>query len=83
MKTSVPNHRTSAIATATNYVAGVIGEGLKQNFLGADINMEYLTLTIRVMAIASVKTVQQNVIAPLRAKARINTKHQPINQPAF
>ncbi|PAW94375.1 hypothetical protein CKK33_13090 [Mucilaginibacter sp. MD40] len=44
-----------------NYVIGVIGEGLKQNFLGADINMEFLTLTVRSYAIASAKTIRNLV----------------------
>lgn len=82
MKAPIPNTKFT-IAYATRYVAGVIGEGLKQNFLGADINMEYLTLTIRVAAINSAKTAKLKVIKPLRAKAQSAIKHQPINQPAF
>lgn len=44
-----------------NYVIGAIGEGLKQNFLGADINIEFLTLMVRSYAIASAKTIRSLV----------------------
>ncbi|MBL4675391.1 MAG: hypothetical protein JKY70_04180 [Mucilaginibacter sp.] len=45
--------------TTTEYLIGVLGEGLKQNFLGADINMEFLTLTVRSYATESVKAVRR------------------------
>ncbi|MFD0793798.1 hypothetical protein ACFQZX_09220 [Mucilaginibacter litoreus] len=45
--------------TPTEYVMGVLGEGLKQNFLGADINMEFLTLMVRSYANESVKAVKK------------------------
>ena len=36
------------IKSATAYVVDAIGEGLKQNLLGSEINMEFLTLSARV-----------------------------------
>ena len=57
--TRTPGSGSSLLKNTTTYVVGALGEGLKQNFLGADINMEFLTLTIRVMASASIKTIQQ------------------------
>lgn len=38
------------------YLVDALGEGLKQNFLGSDINMEFLTLTIRVYLIRFIKS---------------------------
>ncbi|RFZ90757.1 hypothetical protein D0C36_17530 [Mucilaginibacter conchicola] len=45
--------------TPTEYMIGVLSEGLKQNLLGADINMEFLTLTVRSYATESVKAVRR------------------------
>ena len=35
----------------SSYVVDALGESLKQNFLGADINMEFLLLSLRVYLI--------------------------------
>lgn len=45
--------------TPAQYVIGVLSEGLKQNLLGADIDMEFLTLTVRSYASESVKAVRR------------------------
>lgn len=47
-------NRTSIV----NYVIEALGEGLKQNFLGADIDIEFLTLTFRRYMIASANTLR-------------------------
>ncbi|GAA4333058.1 hypothetical protein GCM10023149_39610 [Mucilaginibacter gynuensis] len=74
---------SSLLKNTTTYVVDALGEGLKQNFLGADINMEFLTLAIRVMASASIKTIQQKVIKPIAAKTRTAVKYPSLSQPAF
>lgn len=58
--------------TTTEYLIGVLGEGLKQNFLGADINMEFLTLTVRSYATESVKAVRK-FISKTAAGKNINS----------
>lgn len=62
-------------------VIDVLGEGLKQNFLGADINMEFLTLSIRSYASTTLKALQQ-AAKPLSGKFHINhnNRHQQLNQ---
>jgi hypothetical protein len=45
---------------AGTYLVDALGEGLKQNFLGSDINMEFLTLTIRVYLIRFFKLTVSN-----------------------
>jgi translation initiation factor 2 alpha subunit (eIF-2alpha) len=72
------NHKPST----TEYIISVLGEGLKQNFLGADINMEFLTLTVRSLASTSIKAIQQ-VIKPGNAKQRSQADNRQFNQTSF
>ena len=37
----------NSLKPVTSYIAGAINEGLKQNLLGNDINMEFVMLSIR------------------------------------
>jgi hypothetical protein len=65
--------------STTEYIINVLGEGLKQNFLGADINMEFLTLTIRRFASSSIKAIQQAVKTG-NNKRRGTQNHRQLNQ---
>ncbi|NCD71505.1 hypothetical protein [Mucilaginibacter agri] len=47
------------------YVVDALNEGLKQNLLGADINMEFLVLSIRSYAQALVSLTRVNTAKPL------------------
>ncbi|MCO5935462.1 hypothetical protein NAF17_07905 [Mucilaginibacter sp. RB4R14] len=58
--------------SASEYIISALGEGFKQNFLGADINMEFLTLTVRNYATSTVKALRKIVDKP--------AKQQNINQ---
>ncbi|GGG99882.1 hypothetical protein [Mucilaginibacter phyllosphaerae] len=57
---SKPKHTT----TPSEYIINVLGEGFKQNFLGADIDMEFLTLTVRSYATATVNAIRKIVVKP-------------------
>ncbi|MES2266859.1 MAG: hypothetical protein V4520_08870 [Bacteroidota bacterium] len=50
--------------SASEYIISALGEGFKQNFLGADINMEFLTLTVRSYATSTVKAIRKMVDKP-------------------
>src|SRR6478735_6613517 len=50
--------------SASEYIIGALGEGFKQNFLGADINMEFLSLTVRSYATSTVKAFRKMVHKP-------------------
>lgn len=50
--------------SAGEYIINVLEEGFKQNFLGADINMEFLTLTVRSYATSTVKALRKLVVKP-------------------
>ena len=76
-QTTGTHHKPST----SEYIINVLGEGLKQNFLGSDINMEFLTLTVRSFASSSIKAIQQ-VIKPAGAKQRGQANHQ-FNQTSF
>lgn len=60
----------------------VVGEGLKQNFLGPNIDMEFLTLSVRSIASSSVKAIQQ-FVKPLTKKQSMDTPCRQLNQPCF
>lgn len=47
--------------TAGEYIVSALEEGFKQNFLGSDINMEFLTLTVRSYADSTVKAIRKIV----------------------
>lgn len=51
--------RPQAFKRSAAYVMDLLGEGLKQNFLGPNIDMEFLILTVRSLANTSAKAVQQ------------------------
>ena len=40
--------KKSGLTSIGSYLVDALGEGMKQNFLGSDINMEFLVLSIRV-----------------------------------
>ena len=61
-------------------VIDVLAEGLKQNFLGQDINMEYLSLTVRSYASSTIKTIQ-HLVKPLSFKHHVHTTQRQLNQP--
>ena len=63
-------------------IVDVVGEGLKQNFLGPNIDMEFLTLTVRSFASSSAKAVQQ-FVKPLTKKQSVDTPCHQLNQPCF
>jgi hypothetical protein len=58
--------------SAGEYIINVLGEGFKQNFLGADINMEFLTLSVRSYATSTVKALRK--LAVKAATKQQNTK---------
>ena len=60
----------------------VVGEGLKHNFLGPNIDMEFLTLTIRSFASSSAKAIQQFVKSVTKKQLTDTPCHQ-LNQPCF
>ena len=43
-----------------DYLFNALAEGLKQNFLGPNVNMEFLTLSIKVYSILLIKLVISN-----------------------
>lgn len=57
-----------------SYVIGALSEGFKQNFLGSDINMEYLVLVLRIymlLQLALLKRALQQadrLLCPFRAR---------------
>ncbi|WP_374948331.1 hypothetical protein [Mucilaginibacter sp.] len=63
-------------------VVDMVGEGLKQNFLGPNIDMEFLTLSVRSFAVTSVKAIQQ-LVKPLTKKHMAETPCHQLNQPCF
>lgn len=65
--TSTSGKQQKHAISAGEYIINVLGEGFKQNFLGADINMEFLTLTVRSYATSTI-----NVLRKLAAKPASN-----------
>ena len=63
-------------------IVDVVGEGLKQNFLGPNIDMEFLTLSVRSFASSSAKAIQQ-FVKPLTKKQSMVTPCHQLNQPCF
>ncbi|MFA6249268.1 MAG: hypothetical protein WC615_20165 [Mucilaginibacter sp.] len=59
--------------SAGEYIINVLGEGFKQNFLGADINMEFLTLSVRSYATSTVKALRKLVVKPAAKQQKTNT----------
>lgn len=66
--TAVPQNTVSTSTSgsknsmsASEYIISALGEGFKQNFLGSDINMEFLTLTVRSYATSTVKAIRKMV----------------------
>ncbi|MBB5394989.1 hypothetical protein [Mucilaginibacter sp. AK015] len=60
------------VVSAGEYIINVLGEGFKQNFLGADINMEFLTLTVRSYATSTAKALRKLVVKPAAKQHHIN-----------
>ncbi|QHS56640.1 hypothetical protein GWR56_14210 [Mucilaginibacter sp. 14171R-50] len=60
------------VMSAGEYIINVLGEGFKQNFLGADINMEFLTLTVRSYATSTAKALRKLVVKPAAKQHHIN-----------
>jgi len=69
--------------TTTEYIIEALGEGIKQNFLGYNIDMEFLTLTARSFAAASANSIKQHVFKPLAAKLHRSQAHQSFTQTSF
>lgn len=83
------NHMLVSTASATRprlfkTVIDVVGEGLKQNFLGPNIDMEFLTLTLRSFASTSARAIQQ-FVKPLTKKHEVENQNpcRQLNQPCF
>jgi hypothetical protein len=83
------NQKDSVTTTATTQqphifktLVDVVGEGLKQNFLGPNIDMEFLTLTVRSFASTSAKAIQ-HFVKPLNKKHPVETPCRQLNQPCF
>jgi len=68
--TAGPQHKHTI--SAGEYIINVLGEGFKQNFLGADINMEFLTLSVRSYATSTVKVLRK-LVAKSAAKQQNTT----------
>jgi hypothetical protein len=73
---STAGKRNKHTMSAGEYIINVLGEGFKQNFLGADINMEFLTLTVRSYATSTVKVLRKLAVKP--AAKQQNTNHASI-----
>jgi hypothetical protein len=73
---STAGKRNNRTMSAGEYIINVLGEGFKQNFLGADINMEFLTLTVRSYATSTVKVLRKLAVKP--AAKQQNTNHASI-----
>jgi hypothetical protein len=79
----VPQNNTTSTSTAGKqhkhtmsageYIINVLGEGFKQNFLGADINMEFLTLSVRSYATSTVKALRKLVVKPAAKQQNTHT----------
>ncbi|MBS7564942.1 hypothetical protein KHS38_11055 [Mucilaginibacter sp. Bleaf8] len=74
--------------TYRSYLVGALSEGFKQNFLGSDINMEYLVLMLRIYMLintAIVKRIVQRAdqwLCPF--KARVSAfRHKSSIQPCL
>lgn len=63
-------------------IVDVVGEGLKQNFLGPNIDMEFLTLSLRSFASTSAIAIQQ-FVKPLMKKQEVELPCHQLNQPCF
>jgi len=62
--------------TATEYIIEALGEGIRQNFLGYNIDMEFLTLSARSLAATSISAIRQHIIKPIAARRyRNNDDH--------
>ena len=80
--TAVPQNQVSSSTaqgshkpakTAGEYIINALEEGFKQNFLGSDINMEFLTLTVRSYAASTVKALRKLAVKPAGKQSNINT----------
>jgi hypothetical protein len=81
--TAVPKNTITSTSTtgaqhkhtmsAGEYIINVLGEGFKQNFLGSDINMEFLTLSVRSYATSTVKALRKLAVKPAAKQQTINT----------
>lgn len=85
--TAVPQNTTSTSTagaqrkhtiSAGEYIINVLGEGFKQNFLGSDINMEFLTLSVRSYATSTVKALRKLVVKPAAKQQNTNTNQASI-----
>ncbi|MBD1394820.1 hypothetical protein [Mucilaginibacter glaciei] len=83
------DNRTSVSTTSATHqphifktVVDMVGEGLKQNFLGPNIDMEFLTLTLRSFASTSARAIQQ-FVKPLTKKREVENPCHQLNQPCF
>ena len=63
-------------------IVDALAEGLKQNLLGADVNMEFLTLTVRSFALTSFKAVK-HFVKPLTNKHPASAQRHQLNQPSY
>jgi hypothetical protein len=73
ISTSTARAQHKHTMSAGEYIINVLGEGFKQNFLGSDINMEFLTLSVRSYATTTVKALRKMVIKPAAKQQNINT----------
>ncbi|TSD67354.1 hypothetical protein FFF34_008160 [Inquilinus sp. KBS0705] len=73
-----PHHLTPA-----DYIIEALGEGIKQNFLGYSIDMEFLTLTARSIVVSGVSSIKQHVIKPISAKLQRGHGHPNLTQTSF
>ena len=64
VSTSTAGAQHKHAMSAGEYIINALGEGFKQNFLGADINMEFLTLTVRSYASSTVNVLRKLVAKP-------------------
>lgn len=73
VSTSTSGAQQKHTMSAGEYIINVLGEGFKQNFLGADINMEFLTLSVRSYATSTVKALRKLVVKPAAKQQNTNT----------
>lgn len=73
VSTSTAGAQHKHTMSAGEYIINVLGEGFKQNFLGADINMEFLTLSVRSYATSTVKALRKLVVKPAAKQQNANT----------
>jgi hypothetical protein len=51
-----------------DYIIEALGEGIKSNFLGYNIDVEFLTLSIRSLAVSSARVIQERIIKPIATR---------------